>query len=215
MIQLEALRYRYQEGPELPFPDLTVPTGSTLLVRGPSGSGKSTLLALLAGLLTPSSGRVLINGVDVGAMSSRQRDAWRGAQLGFVPQRLHLSEALTVADNLVLPYVCAGESIQYGRVDELMQRLGLHGLAQRKPHQLSVGQAQRVALARAVLRSPKVLLADEPTASLDDEAAREVLTLISELAALSRATLVLSTHDMRVAQAVPDAVVLQLDKVSA
>jgi putative ABC transport system ATP-binding protein len=215
VIQLEALRYQYPDGPQLCFADLSLPPGGTLLVRGPSGSGKSTLLALLAGLLTPSGGGVRVGAADVGAMSARQRDVWRGARLGFVPQRLHLSQALTVADNLALPYVCAGEPIQYGRIDELLQRLGLHGLAQRKPQQLSVGQAQRVALARAMLRRPEVLLADEPTASLDDEAAAEVLGLIKELAASSGATLVLSTHDERVVRAVPDAQLMKLSKVPA
>ncbi|MBT9455122.1 MAG: ATP-binding cassette domain-containing protein [Burkholderiaceae bacterium] len=213
MIELKDLRYDYRNGPTLSFANLSAPAGSTLLVRGASGAGKSTLLALMAGLLTPTAGRVVVDAVDVGALPPRQRDAWRGAHLGFVPQRLHLSAALSVADNLALPYICAGEPVQAVRIAELLERLGLQGLAARKPYQLSVGQAQRVALARAVLRAPSLLLADEPTASLDDEAAAEVLRLLAELAALSRATLVLATHDARVSQALPDAQMLQLNKI--
>jgi len=214
VIELLGLSYHYRDGPDLSFADLSAPAGSTLLVRGASGAGKSTLLALMAGLLTPSAGQVRVGGVDVGALSPRQRDAWRGAHLGFVPQRLHLSAALSVADNLALPYVCAAEPVQPARIAELLERLGLQGLAARRPHQLSVGQAQRVALARAVLRGPSVLLADEPTASLYDEAAGEALQLLTELAALSRATLVLATHDARVAQALPQAQLLQLNKAA-
>lgn len=215
MIELQGLRYAYPDGPGLAFDDLNVTAGGTVLLRGASGTGKSTLLALLAGLLTPTAGSVRVGGVDVGAMSPRRRDAWRGAHLGFVPQRLHLSEALSVQDNLGLPFVCAGEPVQSARIAELLERLGLQDLARRKPHQLSVGQAQRVALARAVLRAPSVLLADEPTASLDDEAAAAALRLITELAALSSATLVLATHDARVAGALPHARLLQLNRVPA
>lgn len=215
MIELKDLRYDYRNGPTLSFADLSASAGSTLLVRGASGAGKSTLLALIAGLLTPTAGQVFVDGIDVGALAPRQRDAWRGAHLGFVPQRLHLSEALSVRDNLGLPYVCAGEPVQPARIAEVLERLGLQGLAGRRPHQLSVGQAQRVALARAVLRGPSLLLADEPTASLDDEAAAEALRLLIELAALSRATLVLATHDARVSQALPDAQLLQLNRAPA
>lgn len=201
MIELQGLRYRYAQGPEIAFADLVLPPGKGLLLRGVSGSGKSTLLALMAGLLSASAGRLLMAGTELGRLSPRQGDAWRGACLGFVPQRLHLSTALTVRDNLALPYLSAGLPVDRARIDELLQRLELQALAQRRPHQLSLGQAQRVALARALLRRPKLLLADEPTANLDDESAGAALSLLNQAALEQGATLVLATHDSRVAQA--------------
>lgn len=200
MIDLHGLRYRYAQGPEIAFPDIALGAAPGLLLRGASGSGKSTLLALMAGLLSASAGVVRMAGTELGALSARQRDAWRGANLGFVPQRLHLSAALSVRDNLGLPYLAAGQLVDAARVDALLTSLGLQSLAERRPHQLSLGQAQRVALARALLRRPRLLLADEPTANLDDENAAASLDLLQQAAAEQGAILVLATHDGRVAE---------------
>jgi putative ABC transport system ATP-binding protein len=208
VISLRGLRFAYARGPSFTFADVDVPQGGVLLVRGPSGSGKSTLLALLAGLLSPAAGRVCVADTDIAALPSGRRDAWRGRALGFMPQRLHLSDNLTVAGNLELPFVCAGTSVDADSVHDVLSRLHIIDLMRRKPHELSLGQAQRVALARALVRRPAVVVADEPTANLDDANAHTVVSLLRDLSAQSRATLVLATHDPRVAsQASPSATV--------
>lgn len=210
MLQVRGLRHAYAASPEHAYPDFDAPAGATVLLRGPSGSGKSTLLALLAGLLRPSAGRMVVAGTDITALDARRCDAWRGATLGFVPQRLHLSPGLTVRGNLELPYLCTGRAVDAARIAAVLGRLGLQGLALRRPPQLSVGQAQRVAMARALLLLPRLVLADEPTAHLDDDSARAVLALLGEMAREAQAGLLVATHDARVAQGLDTALHLEL-----
>ncbi|MFC3685163.1 ABC transporter ATP-binding protein [Hydrogenophaga luteola] len=210
MIETRGLAFSYPQAPVLSFPDLVVPHGGTLLLRGPSGSGKSTWLALVAGLLTPASGEVVVAGQTVHTLAGAARDRWRARCLGFLPQKLFLSEALSVADNLALVFFAAGLPVDRGAIGRALSALDLSSLAERKPSQLSGGQAQRVALARALLLQPKVLLVDEPTASLDDEACAAALALLQRGAAEVGATLVISTHDARVVQALPAAQTLRL-----
>ncbi|MDQ7745506.1 ABC transporter ATP-binding protein [Hydrogenophaga pseudoflava] len=210
MIETRSLAFAYAQAPVLRFPDVTVPQGGTLLLRGPSGSGKSTWLALVAGLLTPASGQVVVAGQAVHALAGAARDGWRARTLGFLPQKLFLSEALSVADNLGLVFFATGQAVDHGAIHRALAALDLSALAGRKPSQLSGGQAQRVALARALLLQPKVLLVDEPTASLDDEACAAALDLLQRSAAAAGATLVISTHDARVVQALPEAQTLRL-----
>ena len=202
MIQTRALRYAYVGGATLSFPDVEVTQGAVLLLSGPSGSGKSTWLALVAGLVGPASGDLTVAGQTLPALKNVAGDAWRAKTIGFLPQKLHLSAALTVFQNLALAQWAAGVPEDAGRIRSTLQALGVAELAQRKPGQLSGGQAQRVALARAVLLQPQVILADEPTASLDDEAARDAVALLLATAKTYNATLVIATHDARVAQAV-------------
>jgi putative ABC transport system ATP-binding protein len=205
VIESKGLRYAYPGGEPLRMADVSVAQGGTLLLRGPSGSGKSTWLALAAGLLTPSAGEVVVAGQSVGALAAAARDAWRARHIGFLPQKLHLSEALTVADNLALAHFAAGLPVDQPAIAGALGALGLGELAARRPSQLSGGQAQRVALARAVLLRPRVILADEPTASLDDDACAAALALLRRSASELDATLVIATHDGRVWQALPHA----------
>ena len=210
MIQTRQLAYRYGAGPELRFPDLDLPQGGVVLLKGPSGSGKSTWLALAAGLLLPAAGSMVVAGQDLGKLQQLATDAWRARAIGFLPQKLHLSEALTVAGNLALAQWAAGVADNPAAVSQALQTLGLGELAARRPSQLSGGQAQRVALARAVLLRPRVILADEPTASLDDVSAQAALDLLAGTASRLGASLVIATHDARVAAALPQAVVCEM-----
>jgi putative ABC transport system ATP-binding protein len=210
LIRTRGLQHTYPAGPALAFADVDVPQGGLLLLQGPSGAGKSTWLALVAGLLRVQAGQVEVAGQDLTQLSGPQRDAWRGRHLGFLPQKLHLGEALTVERNLALVYYAARLPEDRGAIQAALQALGIAELAQRRPAQLSGGQAQRAALARALLLRPRVLLADEPTASLDDAAAEASLALLRDCAARCGATLVVATHDARVRAALPEAQVLRL-----
>ncbi|WP_096668596.1 ABC transporter ATP-binding protein [Polaromonas sp. AET17H-212] len=209
MIRTWQLAYQYPGGPALRFDDIDVVQGGVLLLRGASGSGKSTWLALAAGLLAPTAGDITVAGQPLSALGKVAGDAWRAKTIGFLPQKLHLSSALTVHANLAIAQWAAGQAQDDGRIREALTALGVQELAARKPAQLSGGQAQRVALARAVLLQPKVILADEPTASLDDEAARQAVELLQATAKRQGATLVIATHDARVAANLDDKIGFQ------
>lgn len=201
MIESTGLGLTLPDGQRLDFPDVQLAQGQALLLSGPSGSGKSTWLSLVAGLRRPGWGRLVVAGQDLTALRGAAVDAWRASALGFLPQRLHLSESLTVADNLALVSFAAGTPHDGARVLSMLQRLGVDHLMQRRPSALSGGQAQRVALARAVLARPRVLLADEPTASLDTGAAQTAMDLLAEVAQAEGASLVVTTHDPRAREA--------------
>ncbi len=213
MIRTRGLAFAHNGGPRLRFADIDVPAGGSLLLRGPSGSGKSTWLALASGLLTADEGSIEVNGQSVGMLRGGARDTWRGATVGLLPQRLHLSNGLSVGRNLALAYLAAGQPVDRRAIDDVLRTLGLLALRDRLPHTLSGGEAQRVALARALLRRPAVLLADEPTASLDDAASARVLTLLRDAVRQVGATLVLASHDARATAAMagmPETTVLEL-----
>ena len=210
MIATRSLRYAYAGGPELSFPDVSVAQGGLLLLRGNSGAGKSTWLSLAAGLLTPTAGDVIVAAQSLRSLGGAARDRWRARQIGFLPQRLHLSQAMSVERNLALAFYAAGLPEDRAALRHALEVLGVAELAQRRPAQLSGGQAQRVALARSILLNPRVILADEPTASLDDEAACNSVRLLRDCAARCDATLVIATHDRRVQEALPGASVYLL-----
>ena len=175
--------------------DLEVTRGEALAVVGASGSGKSTLLALLAGLDTPSSGSVQIDGVDLFALDEDARAQLRGRLLGFVFQSFQLLPALTALENVMLPLELAGSEDAEPRAKEMLARVGLAERLGHYPKHLSGGEQQRVALARAFVVRPKLLLADEPTGSLDAQAGAAVIDLLFELNRAGGTTLVLVTHD--------------------
>ncbi len=203
MIQTTQLSYCYPGSVPLHFPDVHLAQGSVLLLSGPSGCGKSTWLALVAGLVRATAGSVTVADQALGALNRVASDAWRARTIGFLPQKLHLSAALTVAQNLAMAQWAAGQHEDQQRIAATLAALGVAELGRRKPAQLSGGQAQRVALARAVLLQPKVILADEPTASLDDESAAAAIGLLLQTARQQGASLVVATHDARVAPLIP------------
>jgi putative ABC transport system ATP-binding protein len=203
VIRTRQLSYQYPAGPLLVFPDVDVAQGAVLLLSGPSGCGKSTWLALVAALLAPTAGTLTVADQPLGTLKNIAADAWRAGAIGFLPQKLHLSAALSVQQNLALAQWASGQPEDPVRIHAALNALGVQDLAHRKPAQLSGGQAQRVALARAVLLNPRVILADEPTASLDDEAAADAVGLLLDTASKHGATLVIATHDARVAALIP------------
>ena len=198
MIAVHGLVQRYGGVEALRLAAWTAAPGSRWLVLGPSGCGKTTLLHVVAGLVSPTEGEVSVGGKDLNAMKSQKRDAWRGANVGIVLQALHLVKHLSVRDNLRLAQYLARAPQDDARIAEALDALGVAGKASRRPAELSQGEQQRVAVARAVVNRPKLLLADEPTASLDDAAAAKAVDLLVEQAARHSATLVVATHDARV-----------------
>jgi putative ABC transport system ATP-binding protein len=182
--------------------DLSVRAGQLVSLLGRSGSGKSTLLHLLGAIDAPDHGRVRVVGQDLGALSERDRTLLRRRHIGFVFQAFHLIPVLTVAENVALPLELDGglTAQQRSRIDRLLDRVGLSDRAATSPDRLSGGEQQRVALARALVRGPQLVLADEPTGNLDDDAAENVLDLLTELCRAEGAAVVMATHSMRCAE---------------
>lgn len=180
--------------------DFTLYQGETVAIVGASGSGKSTLLAIVAGLDTPSQGTVVIDGTDIFALNEDQRAALRSQKLGFVFQSFQLLGNLTALENVMLPLELSGRRDARSAATQMLQRVGLGERLGHYPRVLSGGEQQRVALARAFVVQPTVLLADEPTGSLDFATGERVMELMFELNREQGTTLVLVTHDRAIAQ---------------
>jgi len=178
---------------------MTVHEGQSVAIVGASGSGKTTLLGLLAGLDLPSRGQITLAGADLGGLDEEARAQLRAREVGFVFQSFHLLPALTAEENIALPLELSGRE-DPTRVREVLQQVGLGHRARHYPRQLSGGEQQRVALARAFVARPRILFADEPTGSLDQSTGQQVSDLLFALNATSDTTLVLVTHDLRLAQ---------------
>lgn len=179
--------------------DLDVAMGSTLAIVGASGSGKTTLLGILAGLDTPTSGLVQLGNYELTALDEERRALVRGELVGFVFQSFQLLESLTALENVMLPVELKRGKAAEQRARELLTKVGLGERAQHYPRQLSGGEQQRVAIARAFATEPRVLFADEPTGNLDARTGARVIDLLFELNAEFKTTLVLVTHDQRLA----------------
>src|SRR5690348_17242867 len=172
-----------------------IPRGQFVAIVGPSGSGKSTLLGLIAGLDSPTTGQVFIDGVDITSLGEDALARLRGEKIGFVFQFFHLIPSLTAYENVAVPMEIAGTRDVPRRAQRLLEEVGLTGRAHHYPSQLSGGEQQRVALARALANNPPILLADEPTGNLDSANGRHIMELFRDIHRSRGTTIVLVTHD--------------------
>ena len=207
MIECRGISKSYRKGSNTVTPlealDLTVRKGEFLALMGPSGSGKTTLLNLLSGIDSPTSGSLVIAGVDVATLSRRDLTKWRAKHIGYIFQLYHLVPVLTAFENVELPLLLdhMGKKERHARVHAALELVGLDDRAHHTPSELSGGQEQRVAIARAIVADPPLLVADEPTGDLDRESATRILDLLRELAREHHKTIVMVTHDAKAAAA--------------
>ncbi len=201
-IRLEKLKQSWRDpgGDErlvIDLPLLEVPDASRLCLVGHSGSGKTTLLNIVAGIVRPTAGRVLVGGEDLTAMSEAARDGFRARNIGYVFQTFNLLQGLSALENVMLAMSFAGVAARAARerAEGLLERVGLSHRRDAKPAAMSVGEQQRVAIARALANRPQVVLADEPTANLDEENAAETIELLKETTSEEHSILLLVTHD--------------------
>lgn len=200
MIEIKALTKSYDDTTPLDNADFSISGGDFVSVVGPSGSGKTTLLNIMAGLLTPTRGQVLVDGVSLYDLNPRERAAFRRKNFGFIFQSFNLISYLTAAENIEVPLYLAGDKKKRQQyvAREALARVGLQDKANRFPSQLSIGEQQRVAVARALANGPRVIFADEPTGNLDARAGRVVMGYMKELNELG-VTILLVTHDLEMA----------------
>ena len=204
MLEARSLTKEYPSGDQrltvLRDVSFVIPDGARVAIVGPSGSGKTTLLGLLAGLDTPTSGNVLLDGEDLSALGEDERARIRGQKVGFVFQSFQLIPSLSAQENVQVPLELRGERDAGSRARELLARVGLAGRGHHLPMQLSGGEQQRVAIARAFVNRPKLLFADEPTGNLDAATGQRIVELLDTLNRDAGTTIVLVTHDTALAE---------------
>ena len=211
LIRIRGLRHEYRLGDgrsvtALALDELGVAAGARLAVEGPSGSGKTTLLHAIAGLLQPTEGIVEVDGVNIYELSETARDQFRARRVGYLLQSFCLLDALTAVENVLCAARFGGafrRREQHERAKEILQRFGLAERLDHRPQQLSAGEQQRVAAARALVNRPRIVLCDEPTASLDRETARHLLDDLEHHCSDHRATLIIASHDPEVLASFP------------
>jgi ABC-type lipoprotein export system ATPase subunit len=196
MIKTESLKFSYDGKKYFDFPDINLDSGENLLIIGNSGIGKTTLLHLLAGILKPESGSINISGTDISKFSDTELDKFRGDNIGIVFQKPHFISSLTINENLKLAkYLSPSKTSEDAK--KILESLNIKDKYQQKPNQLSEGEKQRASIALALINSPSLILADEPTSSLDDFNCDNVIKLLKTQAKDHKAQLIVITHDAR------------------
>ena len=196
MISTKGLNFKYNEQASFSFPDINLGKDENLLIIGSSGIGKTTLLHLLAGLLESNSGSINLYGQDISKLTQHQIDKFRGQNIGIVFQKPHFVNSLTVKENLQLAQYL-GNKKDKNRIIDILSSLDILDKENNKPKELSQGEKQRASIAMAIVNSPKLILADEPTSSLDDENCDRVIKLLKKQASEFKAQLIVITHDNR------------------
>ena len=195
MLEIKNLRFKYDNNLELNFPDIKT-SKENLLILGASGVGKTTFLHLLSGLLKPMNGEIDLLGTKISNLKMSEMDRFRGKNIGIVFQKPHFINSLTVKENLQLAQYISKKSDK-NRIQSLLESLGIEDKANKKTQNLSQGEKQRVSIALAIVNSPKLILADEPTSSLDDLNCEKVINILKNQASKYKAKLIIITHDYR------------------
>lgn len=198
MLSAKSIKHTYPNGFSLSFKDWEISKGESWLLSGDSGSGKTTLLHIVTGILQPTQGELFIDGTSIYKLSSKKLDQFRGRNIGIIFQKPHLIKSLSIKENLQLAQSFAGLPIDNARIDAVLESLNIGAKKHNMIHEMSQGQLQRVSIARAVINKPALLIADEPTSSLDDKNATSVIDLLKEQSAINGSTLIVATHDQRV-----------------
>ncbi|MEX2681442.1 MAG: ABC transporter ATP-binding protein [Candidatus Sigynarchaeota archaeon] len=205
-IELENVRKEFDIGDYIiiPIDDITlsVKKGDFVVISGASGAGKTTLLNIIGSLDKPTSGRVRVEGVDITVMNEQVLASWRSINVGFIFQSFNLISTLDARENISFPAIAWNAELEHvnERVEELLQLVGLKERADHLPFQLSAGEQQRVAIARALMNDPPLILADEPTANLDQKTATMIINLLEKIKKMPEKTIIVATHDERIAK---------------
>ncbi len=200
LLSAHSISFHYPGSADLHLPDIELGVAEQALLLGSSGSGKTTYLHLIAGLLRPHSGKLMIDGTDIYSLGERQLDAFRGQNIGIVFQVPHFLRALSVTENIAMAQRLVGKNPDLYRIDELLTELGLAAKRDQKIHHLSQGEKQRVSIIRALINKPRLILADEPTSALDDKNCTSVINMLKEQATAQGSALLVVTHDHRLSK---------------
>ena len=197
MLKSKSITFTYDGKNELVFPDINLKKAESLLVLGNSGVGKTTFIQILAGLLTPDKGSVSLNGVKYADLSPKQMDEFRGENISLVFQKPYFIKSINLVENLLTTLKLSGNKVYKEKCKYLLEHIGLSDKIYSKTYELSEGEKQRASIAMAVCKNPDLILADEPTASLDDENCDIIIKLLKEQAKKSNSKLIIITHDQR------------------